>query len=165
MPLEAQLDPDSETYASSLTTLSTVYADRLNDQGRAFERALLALSSASTRIDLLHPTQTYATRAGRLEEFYEECCYLLDLVGDEQLAYLRVVADVGASQLGRLEDSLQYFERLLELDPADVSAVNELCAIYEKLGRWDELQQAYERLSSLLRALHERRNYLHLLRI
>jgi golgin subfamily B member 1 len=142
---EAQLDPDDGQYTEGLVRLSHIYSEHLDDDSKALERVLSALNSMPTRVDLLQPAMRYASTSGRFEELYEACTYLVDQVTDEELAYLRVVADVGAEKLERYEEVVPYFERILELDQADVSAVNELCAIYEKLGRWDDLQNAYER--------------------
>ena len=142
---EGALDPASDQYTAQLVRLSEIYADEQKDYVKATDRVIAALHASPTRVDLLQPAMRYAGLSDGFEPLFAAAQDLVDQVSDEELAYLRVVTEIGAEKLERLEESVPYFERIMELDPADVSAVNALCAIYEKLGRWDDLQNAYER--------------------
>jgi len=135
------VEVDDGDMASLALTTAKLYDERLEDLDRAgyfYQRALT-----------YDPSNKEAGRA--LASVYgrgRKWDALLDLdreresfanADDERVAILHEIARVEVDELGRPQDGIVTYRRIVELDPANAEAVTRLDQLLERAERWDEL--------------------------
>jgi len=88
-----------------------------------------------------------ASRTGRLGEVVQSYLRVIDEAYDARVArvYTSRRAALLADRLGRVEEAIEAYQRLVELAPKDVDNLHALQALLERHGRWQPLLAAYER--------------------
>jgi tetratricopeptide (TPR) repeat protein len=88
-----------------------------------------------------------AGRMGRLGEVVQSYLRVIDEAYDARVArtYTGRRAALLADRLGRIEEAIDAYQRLVELAPKDVDVLHALQALLERHERWQQLLAAYER--------------------
>ncbi|MDH5674143.1 MAG: tetratricopeptide repeat protein [Myxococcales bacterium] len=90
--------------------------------------------------------------AGRYEELaaiYRKKAAMLD-VPDEQKQYYFQAGQIYEEILERPGDAVAVFQAVLEVEPDDLEALDKLIGLFLKLGRWEELLQAYSHKADIV---------------
>lgn len=145
------------------TRLGQVYEEQLGqvqDAIRAFRRIF----------DQLEPANEDAIRAlGRIYEQTEQWVALdgvyrrelENAVGDVQEAEIRAkMARLASDRLGKLEEAIEGWKRVLDLRGEDPEALWALAGLYEQQGKWAELTDMLERHFDIAESDEERVNIL-----
>ncbi|MEY2931307.1 MAG: hypothetical protein RL033_2056, partial [Pseudomonadota bacterium] len=129
--------------------LGRVYEEQLNQSSSALRAYRLIF-------DELEPQNSEATAAlvriydkreewQQLEEVYKR--QLESVLGDVEQADIRAkLAALYSDHLGRDEDAIDGWKRVLDLRGEDSQALDALARLYEKLSKWAELADLLERL-------------------
>jgi tetratricopeptide (TPR) repeat protein len=88
-----------------------------------------------------------AGRTGRLGEVVQSYLRIIDEAYDARVAraYTGRRAALLADRLGRIEEAIDAYQRLVELAPKDVDNLHALQGLLERHERWQQLLAAYER--------------------
>lgn len=145
------------------TRLGQVYEEQLGqveDAIRAFRRIF----------DQLEPANEDAIRAlGRIYEQTEQWVELdgvfrrelENAVGDVQEAEIRAkMAQLASERLGKIEEAIEGWKRVLDLRGEDPEALWALAGLYEKQGKWAELTDMLERHFDIAESDEDRVNIL-----
>lgn len=136
----------TEEHLEHLIELRDLCAERLGERGDAFRWAARAYAQAPGRTDLRETLEERAGEADAWEELleiYENRSQATD-DDEERLELLRRVARLSADVLGRPDDAVSYYQRVLELQPGDEEALATLERIYAGSGQFRELLGVYE---------------------
>ncbi len=129
--------------------LGQVYEEHL-------EQSAAALRAYRLIFDELEPSHSDATAAlvriyqkreewAELEEVYKR--QLESALGDVEQAEIRAkLAALSSDHLGRDDEAIEGWKRVLDLRGEDSEALDALAKLYEKLGQWAELADLLERL-------------------
>lgn len=123
------------------------YHERLGDLDRAMEQYELAAED--------HPNTTSLKRLVRLAmeagqwrratQAYLKMATLLPEPSDQATAYVQAAA-VFQHHLGSSEQAARHYERALELNPEDLSPLEELVSMLAGGNQWRDLRGVYERM-------------------
>ncbi|MCA9627067.1 MAG: tetratricopeptide repeat protein [Myxococcales bacterium] len=142
--------------------------------GQVYEEALQRIPDAIRAyrkiFDELEPSNEEAIAAlGRIYEQTEDWEALNKVyeremetaVGDVAEAEIRAkMAHLAASRLGRIDDAVEGWKRVLDLRGEDPEALNALAGLYQHLGQWAELTDVLERQFDIAEDDEERVNVL-----
>src|SRR5690606_40516626 len=67
-------------------------------------------------------------------------------------------SDVCSSDLGKVEEAAQSYEKVLTLDPGDAEALQAMDALYRRTGHWEELIGVFRRRIDLVEDAAQRRS-------
>ena len=115
------------------------------------DRALIfyrrALSFEPESKDLFAAIDAILVRTARHEERVDLYREALDHRFDakDRLAALHTMAGLQKSELGRPDDAIETYRSVLDVDDADVRALDALTELYHARERWDDLSELYLR--------------------
>lgn len=136
----------SEEYLEHLIHLRDLCAERLSDRAEAFKWAAKAYAIAPQRSDLREALEQRAGETDAWEtllELYQNRSIKTE-DEEERLDLLRRVARLSADVLGRPDDAVEHYRRVLEIAPGDEEALATLERIYAGSGLYEELLGVYE---------------------
>jgi len=145
----AELQSDPEDQAEDLHKAGMVLCENLDAPDRAFPVLMMALGLTPGDEQLLADTKQAAESAGMTQEFLQE---LHDLEGEFALAptsgQVRLgVARVLASDPKQTEEAIAVFRKVLESDPGNLEAQEEVEMLLRKSERWDALCAMLEKVA------------------
>lgn len=134
-----------------LRKMALTAATRLGQLPRAVEAQSKALiedpSLADTRIEL----EGYVEQSGALDKLAEVYAEIAAAMTDATLArdyWLRLAAI--HEQCQRVEQAAECYEKVLELDPSDMEALEAMDELYRSTEHWEELVGVYRRRIELV---------------
>jgi len=126
--------------------IAEIAEQRLDDAPRAFEaqsKALIIDPTLEATVLELERLAELADQWQRLGQLYHEVADRLG-PGDLSRAY-RLRAARNEERLGNVSAAASNYERLLEMDPTDVEALQAIDALYRSAQRWEELIGVFRR--------------------
>ncbi|MGC4066069.1 MAG: tetratricopeptide repeat protein [Polyangiaceae bacterium] len=129
-----------------LRKMALTAATRLGQLPRAIAAQSRALredpSQADTRLEL----EGYVEQSGDVESLAQVYADIAQSASDAALArdYWLRLASIH-EQCQRVEEAAQCYEKVLELDPSDVEALEAMDALYRRTEHWEELVGVYRR--------------------
>jgi tetratricopeptide (TPR) repeat protein len=144
----AALDLDTHLRVELLIRLGDVYENRLgqvDDAVRVYRKIFDDLEPANeTAIASLSRIYESKEQWASLDEVYRR--QLKNAVGDVEEADIRAkIARLASDRLGKIDEAVQGWKRVLELRGEDIEALGALADLYEKEERWAELTDVLER--------------------
>ncbi|MCB9541773.1 MAG: tetratricopeptide repeat protein [Myxococcales bacterium] len=125
---------------------------RVNEEHRdapdiAFDWYARALREQVDRVELLIQVRRMAAMSERAVDLVDLLELLVDMVDDPEIEvrFRRVLAETTGEELGRSADAAMHYERVRELEGDSLDVLESLKALYQKLGRWDDLLEIYNR--------------------
>jgi tetratricopeptide (TPR) repeat protein len=147
LELAISAEPDPAKRSPALERVAELYGERLGrpvDAVRALSRALVLQPG---RPELGRALEKYAAPAAAWEEVALAYRIAADVAPPEVArALLRRSAELLESPLGKLEESLRIWERLLELDPSDAQALQAVGSLAARTGARQQKREPEERL-------------------
>lgn len=145
--LEVMLRNDPADPVELMVELARVNERHLDAPEVAFDWYSRALRQAVDRIDLLTQARRMAALSDRYIDLVDLLELLTDLVEDVEIEvrFRRMLAETCAEELGRSADAAGHYERVRELEGDTLDVLEALKALYQKLGRWDDLLEIYNR--------------------
>ncbi len=131
--------------------LATVHGVKLGSNGAALDVVLRALMEFPDELELWDRAEELATAAGRPSELAEALRGALStpLAPALELALAERAARQHEERLGDPVGAAPYLERVLSLDPGNVTAFQRLKDILTAAERWGELESMYDRAIQL----------------
>jgi tetratricopeptide (TPR) repeat protein len=129
-----------------LRKMALTAATRLSQLPRAIVAQSRALredpSQADTRLEL----EGYVEQSGDVESLAQVYADIAQAASDASLArdYWLRLASIH-EQCDRVEEAAQCYEKVLELEPSDVEALEAMDALYRRTEHWEELVGVYRR--------------------
>ncbi len=142
----AQEAEDNERRVELYARIAEIAEQRLDDAPRAFEaqsKALMIDPTLETTVLELERLAELADQWQRLGQLYHDVADRLG-PGDLSRAY-RLRAARNEERLGNVSAAASNYERLLEMDPTDVEALQAIDALYRSAQRWEELIGVFRR--------------------
>src|SRR5260370_19070803 len=139
---------DDETVAACYACMAKLAAEALGQRERAVELWGKVL-------ELRGPDPTALAGLADLHEAAQEWRELTEVLErqvaatpdpEAKIPIYKRLGRIWGEKLGRERNSLESWQRVLELDPQDAGALRALAANYRSAGAWEELSQAPRRL-------------------
>ncbi len=145
--LEVMLRNDPAEPVELMVELARVNERHLDAPDVAFDWYSRALRQQVDRIDLLTQARRMAALSDRYIDLVDLLELMTDLVDDVEIEvrFRRMLAETCAEELGRSADAATHYERVRELEGETLDVLEALKALYQKLGRWDDLLEVYQR--------------------
>ncbi len=145
--LEVMLRNDPAEPVELMVELARVNERHLDAPDIAFDWYSRALRQQVDRIDLLTQARRMAALSDRYIDLVDLLQLVTDLVDDAEIEirFRRMLAETCAEELGRSADAAEHYERVRELEGDTLDVLEALKALYQKLGRWDDLLEVYQR--------------------
>ena len=143
--MEVTLGREDNPSLSDILRLATIYSERLEAWGSAFDWSARALSREPGRLDVLERVKHSAAQAQKEPALMALLEELVEDSGEAQAQYLRILARLSSEVSQDDEQAAAHYERLVEAGLGDAEVLEELSSIYERLGRWTEMLAVYER--------------------
>jgi tetratricopeptide (TPR) repeat protein len=144
----ANLDLDTHLRVELLVRLGEVYENNLaqvDDAVRVYRKIFDDLEAANeTAISALSRIYESKEQWASLDEVYRR--QLKNAAGDVEEADIRAkIARLASDRLGKVDEAVSGWKRVLELRGEDIEALGALADLYEKEERWAELTDVLER--------------------
>ena len=143
----AELINQADERKSLLFRAAQIYEDLLENPDKAIEVFQMVLDVDDTdalAIETLERLYSSLSRWEDLKDLFIHKADLLDDVDDKK-AVLFNLGSVLQEQLGDLDQAVEAYTSILDLDPQDFSTLEALAALYQQGERWDDLLQILER--------------------
>ncbi|MFN0061773.1 MAG: tetratricopeptide repeat protein [Myxococcaceae bacterium] len=136
---------DRDQIIATLHLISGIYEERLSDLDRAIECMTRVLEAVSDHVPTIRNLARLYERAGRWREVIETHELEATLVGDiKQVLSLRHrSAEILDEHLKDRAGAIPAYERLLQLSPSYLPALQSLGRLYAQDGRWEDLTRMY----------------------
>lgn len=137
---------DKERKVELLRKMALTAATQLGDAKAAFDAQARAVETAPSSSESRDELEAFAARADawpRLVTLYTKIAEGLEDTALAREYWLRIAAI--QEQRGEIEEAAGCFERLLELDPADLEALQALDSLFRRSERWTDLVQVYRK--------------------
>ncbi len=149
-----------------LREVAGIYATRINDKPRAFERFLAAFELSpgdeQSQVDVERAAQV----TGRWEDLVTT--YRAGIAGAEEtgdvatITALRLrLGRVLVDEVGRIDDALVEYRTVHDAEPDNAAALEALERLYRQTERWDALLEVYDRKRALAADAIERKPILY----
>ncbi|MCX7807347.1 MAG: tetratricopeptide repeat protein, partial [Deltaproteobacteria bacterium] len=138
-----------------------IYEEVLQNPAQAievYERVLQIDGEDLEALDKLIELNLLLERWEELLKAYERKADLVSDIDEKKRIYVEVGA-VYERELNDPERAIDAYERILELDPGDSTAIQRLDALYQALGRWADLKEILERGVDLATDVNEVASY------
>ena len=139
---------DPERQLELLRKLADVTGNRLSDKEAALTYARRAFDLAPDAEGALELLEGYARAAALWEPFVEALEKRIandpDMPADEIRALQLRLANVYASDLGRMEDAIKTYRQIVAEDPSDIDILKTLDRILRAAARQDDLRWLFE---------------------
>lgn len=145
--LEVMLRNDPPQPVELMVELARVNEEHRDAPDVAFDWYARALREQVDRTDLLTQVRRMAAMSDRAIDLVDLLELLVDMVEepDIEVRFRRVLAETTGEELGRSADAAMHYERIRELEGDSLDVLEALKALYQKLGRWDDLLEIYNR--------------------
>ena len=162
LQIQLEYTEDEDTRLERTCFLAELSEQKLRDKEAAFAWYVRALELNCLTGTVRQEAERLAAEVGRWADLVSAYEQGSDRVADpaEALPLMATVARVYEEELGDTEQALQSNQRILELQPQDVRAIEALERLYTKTEQWGELLQIYQRKIELVDEVDARRaNY------
>lgn len=147
--LEDQVESivESDIKVASLRRISRIYADELKDFGSAEASLDRILTIVPNDIPALDALAELGARQERYDKQVQALERKLLQINEEssRKGILFEISRIWEDRIGEIEEAVNALRRVLEIDGADMSALNELVRIFRKESRWSELAHTLTR--------------------
>lgn len=157
------LDEEPELTSSLLMAAARIYEESVGNAARAIElyrKVLehdpLQLAAAEALQSLYQSTEQFAEMSAILQRKVE---MLDDIDGQKDALYQ--AAALEEDVLGRPDNAIAVYEKILSLDEEDLRSVDALVSLLLGLSRWSELLSAYTRKADLVIDPEEKKQVLY----
>lgn len=134
--------------------LARLYAEELNDNAMSIKHWWIVLDTAPKDVEANSSLMVLLTTEERWEELAK--LYQMQLVHTqdpkEKLDINHRLGIILGEKLGRNEDALASWHRVIEQDPKNIDALRALVPLYQERAMWPEYTQALENLIALVGA-------------
>lgn len=160
---EVKLLGDSDERVETLRTLGGLYESKLKEPARAYERFASAFELVPTDAQSIEDLERSAVAANTVENAAGLMDRLASSTSDaEGATTLRLRAGrLYAGPLGKTDEAIARFSKVLESDSNNADALAELDSLYRSTNRWDDLQGILQRRLDQARSPEERREVLY----
>jgi tetratricopeptide (TPR) repeat protein len=143
--IDAEMDPASRLMLRH--ELASILANRLGRSDEAMEAYRGVLDEDPTDLRAIESLEALYERGGRFQELSDLLERRLDIAKteDEQIAARVRLARLVEQQFGRRDDAMEQLRAILEIQPRNAEALDELERLLGADGRWDELTELLER--------------------
>jgi cellulose synthase operon protein C len=147
-----ELTNDSLLLAASHSRLGIIYQEKTPDLDRAIDHFNKVLELNPGDIACLERLKAIHFARQRWEEANQVLSKLIevDMEPGNQLKYLMEQAGIFESGINDPEKAVDVFRRVQELDPNNVTIIQKLGELYERLERWQDLIDSYHSFIRLL---------------
>lgn len=155
---KSELVADPQAKKDLFFRVSAIYEEMLEDQERAVEifRRVLEVDAVDARaLDALERIFLALERWEDLMEVLHRKAELTDDVGARKDIYY-VIGAAYERELDDLTRAVETYRRILEWDAADLTALQRLDGLYERLEHWEELLEVLRREAALVDDADER---------
>jgi tetratricopeptide (TPR) repeat protein len=130
--------------------LGRLFDEKLLDAVRALAAYRAAFELDLGNVAVVDEIEKIATRSEKWSELYDVLRALIEAVEDDRkVEYLLKAARIAAERLGEPEASVALFQRILDLEPENETALKALEQLYEVLEDWNRLAETLKRLSAV----------------
>lgn len=146
--LEQRADARSgEERLALMTRIAEVYEDRLDDASEAIRRYRAVLDLDAEQLDALRGLDRLYAKTGRYQELLDNLEQQIRLAATprQKIALHERIAGVYEEEFLDHERAAQALEEILRIDPSHPGALSNLARHYQKLERWEELADLYDR--------------------
>ena len=134
-------EDDTELHLETYRKLGRVYRDKLEDNERSIDFWRSAHQVVETDLESLRAIEDLDEKLGYPEELAEILSKILQtgqLGYEDQLACAIKLCGV-LDNLGRIEETINTWHYVFQIDPKNMQALNELERLYEGEGRWSNV--------------------------
>jgi tetratricopeptide (TPR) repeat protein len=144
------VETDEKEVAATLTRVSQIYEERLNQDGPALEAVKKAQAIDPSSEDLLASGERIATRAGLWSDLKDVYVLAVPNIPEEQRveAMLKCAA-LCRDRLSSYEEAIHWFEKVLGLAADEERALVPLVELYEVSEKWTQLAGTLEQLAQV----------------
>ncbi|MGD8860164.1 MAG: tetratricopeptide repeat protein, partial [Myxococcales bacterium] len=122
--------------------------DQPTEAVRVYQRLLEAEPDDLEALDKLIGLYLKLQQWQSLLEVYTQKADIVDDPDDKKALFAEVGA-VYERELNETEKAIETYQRILEIDPEDITAIGRLDVLYQQTGNWEELLSILERESDL----------------
>lgn len=140
--------PGDEALSECYAHMAKIASDALNDPAKAVElwgRVLDLRGDDPTALGALADLHEVASEWRELTEVLERQARAITEPADRIPVFKRL-GRVWGEKLSRERNSLESWQKVLEIDPGDVEALYAVAANYKSAGAWEELSDTLQRL-------------------
>ncbi len=148
---KAQILDIPDDQKSHLYRAAAIYEDLLerpNDAIGVYQKVLDVDSEDLPALDKLIELHLRLEKWPELLGFYERKADIVFDPDEKKALYLEVGA-VYEREVGDVDKAIDTYQRILEIDPDDLTAIQRLDALYQASGNWEELRNILEREAEL----------------
>ena len=145
-----QVEEEVEDKVKSLGWLAELYEERLSNDKAALDAVKLALALKPGDMDLTDAGERLAVRSELWEDLYEVWSAAVPHV--DETRQIDLMVKLGGLLRDRLEnyaEAVEWYERVVELDPDAEAAHTALVDLYELTENWEKLAGTLERLAEV----------------
>ncbi len=138
---------DKEKLVEVLLAIAQINIEKLSDKKRAFKSIKEAQQINPKDEGLVDKLEEMARENDFWEELIAHYADILDETFEMDVAAMihRRRGRILEEELNRLEDAAEHYWQIIQLDPSDLSSYDKLIMHYEKVEKWNELVNLFER--------------------
>jgi tetratricopeptide (TPR) repeat protein len=138
---------DIEKMVDVLLVIARINIEKLSDKKKAFESIKEAQQVNPKDETLVDRLEVMARENDFWEELIAHYADILDETFEMEVAALihRRRGRILEEELNRLEDAAEHYWQIIQLDPSDLSSYDKLIMHYQKVEKWNELVNLFER--------------------
>ena len=141
-----EVEEDPAAQVAILHRVATLWVDKFGNHSQAIKPLEEILEIDPVEADALEKLRQIHSKRRNWRELVEISRREADHVdGDRRRELFREIAQLATDRLSDPNEGIQVWNRLLEDDPSDGEALDELAKLYRKVKRWPALAEVLER--------------------